>query len=194
MRLTPLALVVSALALLVAPAVAEASPSIRYGIQDDAWLLAGPGTLDSRLDRLDRLGTQVVRFTIRWDAVAAKKPAQERDNEDPAYRWGVLDELIKGLRTRGIRPVITLYGTPKWANRGRQPNWAPTSKATFAAFAYAAARRYRWVNHWLVWNEPNQRRLLPARRRASVRGQLLNPAYPRHPRRRRDAALVGGEA
>lgn len=148
MRLAPLALVVSALALLVAPAVAEASPSIRYGIQDDAWLLAGPGTLDSRLDRLDQLGAEVVRFTIRWDAVAAKKPASPRNNEDPAYQWGALDDVIRGLRTRGMRPVITLYGTPKWANRGRRPNWAPTSRTTFAAFAYAAAKRYgRWVDH-----------------------------------------------
>ena len=38
------------------PAGAGASPSVRYGIQDDAWLRFGPGTLEQRLDRLDSLG------------------------------------------------------------------------------------------------------------------------------------------
>ena len=33
---------------------AGASPSVRYGVQDDAWLRFGPGTLEQRLDRLDR--------------------------------------------------------------------------------------------------------------------------------------------
>lgn len=141
MRRMPLALVVSALALVLAPAPAEASPSIRYGIQDDGWLVNGPGTLGERLDRLDRLGVQLVRYTLRWDAIAARRPANARNDADPAYQWGAADDVLKGLRARGIRPVVTLFGTPKWANRGRRFNWTPASPSTFAAFAYAAARR-----------------------------------------------------
>ena len=53
---------------LVLPAAANASPYIRYGVQDDAWLEFGPGTLDSRLDQLDALGVDVVRVTVDWRA------------------------------------------------------------------------------------------------------------------------------
>src|SRR5207244_8196440 len=44
--------VVAAVALLSFSTPAVASPSIRYGLQDDAWLFYGPGTLKQRLDRL----------------------------------------------------------------------------------------------------------------------------------------------
>src|ERR687894_431744 len=178
MRRAPLALVVSVLALVFTPAPAEASPSIKFGIQDDGWLLHGPGTLDDRLDRLDSLGVQLYRYTLRWDQVAAKRPKSARAHTDEAYAWGAADDVIKGLSARGIRPVVTLYGTPKWANRRRKPNWAPTSRSTFAAFAYAAARRYgRQVNHWLIWNEPNKAGFFrPTSARAYT--ALLNAAYP----------------
>ncbi len=39
-----------------APGTASASTAIRYGIQDDAWIRFGPGTLAQRLDRLRSLG------------------------------------------------------------------------------------------------------------------------------------------
>src|SRR3954462_11825595 len=73
---------------LVAAAPADASPGARYGIQDDAWLLYGPGALSDRLTTLDDLGVQVVRFALRWDQVAPTRPARPRSSEDPAYRWG----------------------------------------------------------------------------------------------------------
>ena len=53
-------------ALLIVPAQANASPYVRSGVQDDAWLEYGPGTLDDRLDQLDDLGVDVVRVTIDW--------------------------------------------------------------------------------------------------------------------------------
>ena len=55
---------------LAAPA-AEASSGVRYGIQDDAWLAHGAGTLDDRLDRLERLGVDLVRFNLRWNKIEA---------------------------------------------------------------------------------------------------------------------------
>ena len=48
---------------------AQAAPGVRYGIQDDAWILFGPGRLGQRLDTLDRLGVDVVRFTLHWNEI-----------------------------------------------------------------------------------------------------------------------------
>ena len=160
-----------------AAAPAEASPQARFGIQDDAWLLYGPGTLDDRLDTLDRLGVDVVRWTIRWDQVAKQRPTSPRLAGDPAYDWSMSDDVLAGLRRRGIGAVVSLLGTPRWANGGRAWQVAPTRGADFADFAVATARRYPWVRDWTVWNEPNQRRWLsPVSARTYV-VRLLNPAY-----------------
>lgn len=176
-RALVLAVLGAAVALAFAPA-GSASPYLRYGIQDDAWLASGPGgTIESRIDRLDRMGVDVVRYTLRWDEIARRKPANSRDDADPAYRWGVADDVLNGLRTQGMGTVVTLLGTPRWANGGRSFNWAPASKYSLANFAYSAAKRYPWVRDWLVWNEPNQRRWLrPTSARVYVK-TLLNPAY-----------------
>jgi hypothetical protein len=149
------------------PAVASASPYIRYGVQDDAWLEYGPGSLDQRLTQLDALGVDVVRVTIDWRATEPRRGVDD---------WARADALLDGLHAHGIAPLVTLYGTPSWANGGKSENWAPTSKTTFAAFAHRIAARYPFVHLWTVWNEPNQRRWLrPTSPRTYVQ-QLLNPA------------------
>jgi hypothetical protein len=121
------------------------SPRIQYGIQDDAWIHDGPGTLKHRLDFVKALGVTTVRFGIRWDVVAPTRPARALASSDPAYRWDAVDPILQGLRARGIAPLVTLYGTAPWANGGRKPNVAPTSSTIFADFAYAAAKRYSFV-------------------------------------------------
>jgi Beta-galactosidase len=158
----------AAVALLALGPTAAASPKVRYGIQDDAWLLYGEGTLESRIDALDGLGVDVVRFTIDWSKVEPRRGTRD---------WSSIDPVLEGLRARGISAVVTLYGTPGWANGGRSPNWAPTSASTFAAFAAAAAARYVWVKDWLIWNEPNQRRWLRPTAPSTYVTKLLNPAY-----------------
>src|SRR2546423_852677 len=103
------AVVVAALALLVSSA-AQASTGARFGIQDDAWLLSGPGSLDQRLATLQALGAGVVRVTLRWDRVAPTRPANPRDPE--TYDWGAYGEALDGLHAHGMTALVTLYGTP----------------------------------------------------------------------------------
>jgi hypothetical protein len=84
---------------------------------------------------------------------------------------------MRGLRAHRISVLVTLYGTPAWANRGRGPNHLPRSKYSLAAFALAVAERYPWVRLWEIWNEPNLRRfLIPNSPRLYVQ-RLLNPTY-----------------
>jgi hypothetical protein len=156
-----------ALALALITPTASASSGVRFGIQDDAWLMHGGGTLSERLDRLERLGVDIVRFNLHWDRIEATKGE---------YDWRSSDLVLNGLRGRGIPAVVGIVGSPRWANGGRTPNFAPTG-TTFASFARAAATRYRWVTQWLLWNEPNQARWLrPTSARTYVR-QILNPGY-----------------
>jgi hypothetical protein len=178
-----LALIALLLGLAYLPAPAEASPYVRYGIQDDAWLADGPGDLDERLAELRELGVEVYRFTLRWDQV---QPARG------TFDWTWPDAVIQGLRANGIAPVVTIWGTPGWANGGRAPNLAPHNKWPLAAFANAAAARYRTrARHWVIWNEPNQRRWLqPTTPRAYV--SLLNVSYAAIKRANPRAVVAGG--
>src|SRR5581483_10727266 len=123
-RAAPFALALASLAL---AGQAGATATARMGIQDDAWLRWGPGTLESRLDTLDTLGVKTVRFTLLWNEVATKKPANAANPNDPAYDWTQFDPVLDGLRAHGITPLVTLYGSPTWANGGRAPNYLPTS-------------------------------------------------------------------
>ena len=166
MRLLLAALTLCALIGLGAPG-AQASSSVRFGIQDDSWLIHGAGTLDDRLDRLESLGVDIVRFNLHWDRI---EPVRGEQN------WEESDLVLDGLHDRGIPAVVGLVGSPRWANGGRTPNFAPGA-AAFAEFARTAASRYSWVTQWLVWNEPNQARWLRPTTPAVYVRQLLNPAY-----------------
>jgi hypothetical protein len=165
MRLVIIGLIVGATLVLSAPA--GASSGVRFGVQDDSWLAHGPGTLDDRLDRLVRLGVDLVRFNLHWDRI-------ERVRGKPD--WEESDLVLEGLRARRIPAVVGIVGSPRWANAGRTPNFAPGA-SSFARFARTAAARYRWVNQWLIWNEPNQRRWLRPTDAGTYVRQLLNPGY-----------------
>jgi hypothetical protein len=167
------ALFVIAIALAVTAVPAQASAGAQFGIQDDAWLMYGPGTLSQRLTTLDNLGVGLVRLTLRFDQVAAKKPASPRNPDD--YDWGVFGDTLDALHARGFPLLITLYGSPRWANGGRGPASLPTSG--FGNFAYAAAKRFPWVHRWTAWNEPNSRTFAVPVSPSLYVHDVLNPAY-----------------
>src|SRR5438874_1521975 len=76
---------------------ASASSRAQYGVQDDAWLEVGTTkmwSLDERLAMLDRLGVDVVRYTLRWDHVAPLRPQSPANPDDPAYDWSSADALL----------------------------------------------------------------------------------------------------
>jgi hypothetical protein len=171
---------------------AQAGRNVRFGVQDDAWLAYGAGTLDERLDTLEKLGVDVVRYTIRWDQVAKRRPASPRRSADPAYDWDPADGVLRGLRARGIGVVLTLAGSPRWANGGRQFRYPPLRGRDFADFAVATAQRYPWVRLWTIWNEPNK--LLwfrPQSPRLYVQ-RLLNPAHAALKAVNRSNRVAGG--
>jgi hypothetical protein len=172
-----LLVVLLAVAPCVAARSAHASHAVRYGIQDDAWLEFGPGRLNQRLATFKRLGVPLVRFTLHWNQIARRRPKHPASPRDRAYDWHRSDRVLRGLRRYGLTPVLTLVGTPPWANGGRSPNFAPPRPRDFRAFARAAASRYPWVRYWLIWNEPNKALWLRPTRAAIYVQHLLNPGY-----------------
>ena len=81
---------------LAAAAPAGASPGAQFGIQDDAWLMYGPGTLAERVTTLQSLGVGIVRFTFAGtrspdEARPAARPGRRR------YDWGAYGDVLDAL-------------------------------------------------------------------------------------------------
>jgi hypothetical protein len=176
------------IALVVAPA-AIASPRMLVGLLDDANTLGDP---TATFPVLKALHVEVVRMTLNWRAVAPRQPESPRDPSDPAYDWARADAAIGAAAKNGIAVLLTIWGTPAWANGGRGPVYAPSHLRSLYDFAYAAATRYSGrylssgrplprVRLWLAWNEPNNPiDLAPQYRRVRGRWVIASAAAYAH--------------
>lgn len=176
-----LAALVAMLVLAATPRPATAAEGLLVGIHDDAQVLGNPV---EAFATLQRLRAQITRVTIRWDQVAATRPARASDPADPAYDWGQYDRTVSEAAARNIEVVFTIWGTPGWANGGKAPVFAPKKGHHLRAFAKAAQRRYSGtfqtaeyallarVSKWTAWNEPNLHTFLrPQYKRIKKKGK-----------------------
>lgn len=141
-----------------------------------------PGQRCSAFPLYQRLGVDVFQYQVHWDEVAPTRPDSPRDPDDPAYRWGRLDQIAAEAERHGIRLALLIQRTPSWANGGRPPIWAPHSPRAFADFLYAASRRLPGVRMWMIWGEPARAenfRPMPVNRPEGPRryARLLDAAY-----------------
>ena len=138
----------------------------------------------TRLDALDRArgnNATILRTIVDWTKVAPTRPAQATDPFDPAYQFGDVDEFVRNAQQRGTEVLITLWGTPSWANGGQKPQAMPTNLADFQDFARAVASRYSgryagypYVRFFTIWNESNLATFLVPQFNAS--GKIVSPA------------------
>ena len=137
---------------LLAVTPAAASRHVLIGLLDDANTLGDPaGTFPVLVD----LHVQVVRMTLNWRSVAPMQPVNARDPLDPSYSWGRVDAAVQAADLAGIKVLLTIFGTPVWANGGLAQTHAPLSAQALQDFAFAAATHFPTVKLWLAWNEPN---------------------------------------
>ena len=136
------------------------------GFQDDPSLRWVPERA-GELDRARDTGATVIRTTVLWYQAAPQRPADPSDSFDPAYRLADVDELARNAQQRGIELLLTIWGTPPWANGGAKPNRMPDDLGDLEAFAEALADRYSgrhagypFVRLYSVWNEPNLEQFL----------------------------------
>ena len=77
--------------------------------------------------------------------------------------------------------LITLWGTPKWANGDKGPAYLPTKMTDFQNFASAVAARYSgrragypFVRFYGIWNESNLGTFLTPQ--FNAKGKIVSPA------------------
>ena len=126
------------------------------------------------LDQMAAAGATWVRLDVSW---AMLQPTS-RDNYD--LKWGVpfVDRVVNMITARGLKPLVTLWLTPAWANGGAGSRALPTDSADYARAAGWAANRWAGkVPAWEVWNEPNHPDYMVGADPVAYT-RLLKAAYP----------------
>ena len=68
--------------------------------------------------------------------VAPTRPANAANPFDKAYRFNDLDEFVRNTQARGMEVLITIWGTPKWANGNKTPNYLPKRLSDLTNFFF----------------------------------------------------------
>jgi hypothetical protein len=150
------------------------------GFQDDSTFRWAPDRADM-LDRARDASASIIRTTVSWNQTAPRRPTDPTNPFDRAYELDDVDDLARNAQQRGIELLITIWGTPAWANGGRTPNHPPHDNGDLEDFAEALAERYSGrhagypaVRLFSAWNEPNLEQFLAPQFDAS--GRSVGPA------------------
>ena len=174
------ALVLVAAVLALATGSASAEERMWIGFHDDPVLRYGENRL-AELDKVRAANATIVRTLVEWRSVAPTRPRSAADGFDPSYRFADLDEFVRNAQERGMEVLMTIWGTPTWANGGKGPMYLPTRMADFQNFTRALATRYSgrrpgypFVRFYGIWNESNLGNFLAPQFNAA--GKIVSPA------------------
>jgi hypothetical protein len=168
------------LALVLATAGGVGAAAAKASVLKGIW---GPATRDgvSLFPVYRELGDRLYEDDLHWNLIALRRPAHPRDPRDPAYAWPAeVTSAVAQAKRYKMQVALEIIGSPRWANGGKAPKWAPHRAGDYADFVAAAARRYPSVHIWMIWGEPsrshNFRPLTPARPFVPLTGnQLIAP-------------------
>jgi hypothetical protein len=152
---------VACLAALAAVPLGGAADRMWIGFHDDPSFRWEPDRT-SMLDRARATNATIFRAVVTWAQVAPRRPANATNPFDPVYRLDDVDQLIRDAQARGMEVLLTIWGTPRWANGNKGPAYMPRNLNDLRNFARALAARYSgrypdrpFVRFWSVWNESN---------------------------------------
>ncbi len=178
-RTVRLVIALCALAAIAAPA-SLAAERMWVGFHDDPsfrWVNDRAG----RIQGSSREGATIMRLLVQWNLSAPQRPSNAANPFDPAYVFDDVDEALRSAQETDMEVMLTISGSPRWANGGKNPNAMPQRLADFTAFARAIATRYSgrfngypYVRFYSVWNEPNLNLFLTPQFNAA--GKSLAPA------------------
>jgi hypothetical protein len=167
--------------MVVGPPAASAASRMYVGFQDDPSFRFRDDR-QTNLDAAEAAHATIIRSQVTWANVVPTRPENPTDPFDPAYaRLADVDEFVRSAERRGMEVLLTIYGTPEWANGGNAPNVAPTDMDDLKNFAQALASRYSgrfpgfpYVRFFSIWNEPNLAQFLTPQ--FGSRGRDVAPA------------------
>lgn len=202
------------------PEAAAAPAALTTGF-NDAFLDDLPDRA-AWLARIRGHGATDLRILSAWALSAPRRPSTKAAALDPTwtgYRFADLDARVRDAVNSGTKPMIMIFGAPRWAEGADRPvgapqgTWKPSS-TSFGRFMQAVASRYDGrhadpavpggtlprVRNFQVWNEPNLAIYLSPQWTGNkptsprVYRSLQNAAWRGIKRVRRDATVVSAGA
>ncbi len=166
--------------LAISAASAKAVARMPVGFFDDpSFRWAAEPTVN--LASAQKANGSIIHVLANWSTIAPTKPARPLNGSDPAYHLSDIDALARSAQKYGFEILLTIYGTPKWANGGKAPNYPPTNLTNLTQFSQMLALRYNGTNpgygvvtRYSVWNEPNLGSFLSPQ--FSKSGKIVSPA------------------
>jgi hypothetical protein len=178
-RIARLVIALSIVAAVAAP-TSFAAQRMWVGFHDDPsfrWV----GDREARVAGSAQLNATIMRLLVQWNETAKTRPTTATDPFDPAYEFDDVDEAVRAAQQNDQEVILTITGTPKWANGGKSQNVMPTRVADFQNFARAIASRYSgnflgfpFVRFFAIWNEPNLQLFLSPQ--FNAKGKSVAPA------------------
>src|SRR5277367_5927756 len=158
-----LALVIAVVLVAVPAATVRAATRMPVGFYDDpSFRWADQKVIPQNLAAAQKANASIVHVLADWSSIAPTKPANPLNGNDPAYKLSDLDALVRTAPRYNLSLLITISGTPGWANGKKTPNYPPTKLSDLTNFAQMLSSRYSGrkpgfaaVRRWSVWNEPN---------------------------------------
>ena len=185
------------LAVALAPPSAHAAKRMEVALADDPVLLARHYyDRDRALQNARELGVTRIRVFVNWAGVMGAQRESMEPPEQPAYHWGIYEELIDAAARAGIRVQLDLAGpAPRYATGDKQLGMTQPDPGQFATFAGAAAARFKGrVDRYSIWNEPNHDGWLrPSSEAPRLYRQLYVAAHGAIKRADPGAAVLFGE-
>ena len=126
-------------------AVAEQSFRMPVGFFDDPsfrWSKDDNGNLHAAA----AAHASIIYTLANWAKIAPTRPKNPLSGHDKAYHLADLDALVRTAGRYDLQVMITINGTPPWANGNQSPNHAPLNMEWLTEFAQMLAHRYDGAN------------------------------------------------
>ena len=136
----------------ILPATASSEPggtplSDRFGVAESHLKLHDAATMDKELSETAEAGIGWIRIDFAWP---------DLEPQPGAWDFAGSDMAVEKARSRGIKILGILGGTPPWANGDKTMNVPPTDVEALKRYASTVSARYRArVSAWELWNEEN---------------------------------------
>lgn len=184
-----LAFLLTAAALLLAPAIAPgsaraATPKDFFGVMVNGPLDDPSVNLAQHAADMRAAGVETWRVEFSWDLI---------ESQQGTFAWAASDRKVLAGAAAGMDVLGLALRAPAWSNGGdTNPFRPPTDPATYAAFLKALIGRYGpkgslWSEHpevpkrpiraWEIWNEPNLVNYFATQPFAKPYARLLRSAY-----------------
>jgi hypothetical protein len=140
----------------------------------------GPVEIDaqSQFPVYKELGAGIYQTTLDWSEIASLEPLDAKDVDDPSYEWpDEIDTAVAEAKSAGLQVALTITGTPKWSKK----------TGDFATFAQVAAKRYKSVHLWSIWDGPYKGG-------GGKYAQMLDGAYVKLKAASKRNKVVGGQS